>query len=106
MKLEGEFVTKVPLNKQEFNYQFIDDLRDFKEGDCIVVKYLDPDFSMLLSDIQLIVTENGSSLSHLAIIAMEYGKCIIRVKDITNNIKNRGKLILNYVKEGVEIEIS
>ncbi len=44
-----------------------------KRGDVLVVSTLDPDLATLLPRVNAIVAETGSVLSHLAIMAREYG---------------------------------
>jgi pyruvate,water dikinase len=46
---------------------------DPKPGDVLVVKVLDPSFATLLPGLGGLVSETGSVLSHLAILAREYG---------------------------------
>lgn len=44
----------------------------------IVVNYLDPELFLLFSRIKFIVTNQGTALSHLSILAREHGMSIIK----------------------------
>ena len=105
MLFDGKFLVQSNFIGKVYSYEIVNNISDFKAGDCIITKFLNPDLSLLINKIDLIITENGSSLSHLAIIARDYDKKILIVKDIINRIKKRGKLSL-YVNNGdVKIEI-
>ena len=94
------------IANKKFNYQVVKEVFDFQKADCIVVDYLNPDFTILLSNIRFIISERGSVLSHLAIVTREYGKSIIIVEKITNKIPRKGEMFLNFTSQkDVEIEI-
>lgn len=107
MKIKGDLLVNSFSQSQKLNYQIVEKVFDFKKADCIVVKYLNSDFTILLDNIQTIITERGSALSHLAIIAREYGKTIVRAKGIINKIPKTGQLLIKYDKKkrNVEIEV-
>jgi len=105
MKLKGKLLVRTCLKTNKLKYQVLKKIFDFKKCDCIVTKYLNPDFTMLLNNIQAIITERGSGLSHLATVAREYNKTVIQVSKIINRIPKTGKLSINYNKEDVEIEV-
>jgi len=86
-----------------FTYSKINEVSDYHGEQCIVVKTLDPDYSLLLGDVQVIMSENGSALSHLAILAMEYGKTIILING-TTAFKRKGRLKISRSSEGISIE--
>jgi len=88
MKFKGKFLT----GKSDFpetSYEVVQGVREVKSK-AIVVKILNPDYYLLLGSINLIITENGSELSHLAIVAREQGVSIVLVQDI---IKRIGKKV-------------
>lgn len=60
----------------------------------IVVDYLDPELFLLFSRIKLIVTNQGSALSHLSILAREYSMPIIKC-EFPPNILSNGTLEVN-----------
>ncbi len=84
-----------------FKYIKINNVSEYKEGfNCIVVEFLNPDYSLLFGKIDLIMTKEGSKLSHLSLIAMEYGKSIIQVENI-NKFKKTG--VIDVGNEKIEI---
>jgi len=106
MIIKGKLLVGSNIVSKKFNYQVVKEVFDFQKADCIVVDYLNPDFTILLSNIRFIISERGSVLSHLAIIAREYRKSIIVVEKITSKIPKKGELFLNFVSQkDVEIEI-
>jgi len=109
MKFKGKFLVggDLLIKDKNLGYQVVEKVFDFEnDKDCIIVRYLNPDFTILLSNIHLIITERGSTLSHLAIISREYGKSIIRINgEIINKIPKKGKLSLSYNQKDVEIKI-
>ena len=106
MIIKGKLLIGSNIVNQKFNYQVVKEVFDFQKADCIVVDYLNPDFTILLSNIRFIVSERGSVLSHLAIIAREYRKSIILVEKIVDKIPKKGEMFLNFMSQkDVEIEI-
>jgi len=84
----------------------LDDIKKFKKYDfnCILVKYLRPEFIILLPRIDLIITENGGQLSHLAIVAAMSRKAIIWSDSICEKTnKNRG--FLNILKKSKDLYV-
>lgn len=106
MIIKGKLLVGSNIVNKKFNYQVVKEVFDFQKADCIVVDYLNPDFTILLSNIRFIVSERGSVLSHLAIIAREYRKSIILVEKIVDKIPKKGEMFLNFMSQkDVEIEI-
>ena len=106
MIIKGKLLVGPNIVNKKFNYQVVKEVFDFQKADCIVVDYLNPDFTILLSNIRFIISERGSVLSHLAIIAREYRKSIIVVEKITSKIPKKGEMFLNFISQkDVEIEI-
>ena len=92
-RFNGNFLVKVYPAIPNIKYKVINDLRDFERSyRCIVVRNLNPDYYLLFNSINLIVTERGSALSHLAIIGMEYNLPIILAKNIISKIPKEGML--------------
>lgn len=105
MKLKGKLLVNTPLKTNKLKYQVLKKIFDFENCDCIIIKYLNPDFTMLLNNIQVIITERGSSLSHLAIVAREYNKTVIQASEIISKIPKTGKLSINYNGKNVKIKV-
>jgi phosphohistidine swiveling domain-containing protein len=106
MKIKGKLLVGSDIMNKKFSYQNVRDVSDFKKTDGIIVDYLSPDFTILLSNISFIISKKGSALSHLAIVAREYGKIIIIIDKITKKIPEKGELFFKFIsKENVEIEI-
>ena len=88
---KGTYLLKeYPLDIQS-NYQVINNVIDYdKTSKCIIVKSLNPDYYLLFGSLDIIITEKGSALSHLAIVGMEYGVPIIRIDEIISKIPEKG----------------
>ncbi|MBN2423038.1 hypothetical protein JXB41_07475 [Candidatus Woesearchaeota archaeon] len=106
MKISGKYIIRgsdIPLN---LSYKSINNVLDYNSSECIVIKYLNPDFSLILDNLSLIITEKGSKIAHLAILAMEQNKSIVLIPDIAEKIPKKGKITLSELKNNeVEIEI-
>lgn len=61
---------EIPLSN--LKYERIQSIEEFHGSACIVVKSLHPDYYLLFGSVKLIITETGSALSHLAILAREH----------------------------------
>jgi len=106
MTIKGKLLVGPSITNREFKYQIIKEVFDFDKADCIIVNYLNPDFTILLSNIRFIISEKGSVLSHLAIIAREYKKSIIVVEKVSKGIPKKGKICLNFISQkDAEIKI-
>lgn len=83
-------------NLKKLKYQVIKKVSDYKKGTkVIVVSHLDPDLYLLFGSIKLIVTEKGSVLSHLSILAREHELPVFLQKAL---IKTIGKVGVVSVK--------
>ena len=83
-----DVIEKGKNNNLDLNYMKLNNVLEYNEKfKCIIIPSLHPDFSIIISSISLIVTEEGNSLSHLAIIARERDIPIIQIKGIFNKIK-------------------
>jgi phosphohistidine swiveling domain-containing protein len=104
MILKGNFIVKKDIENRRYKYEIVDDILDYKGNECIIVHNLNPDFTLFLNNLSLIITEKGSPLSHLAIIAREYEKPVLAVENITKKIPERGELSIVCKNEHVEIK--
>jgi phosphoenolpyruvate-protein kinase (PTS system EI component) len=105
MQFKGRFLVKNEI-KSNMKYQAISSPLEFKACDCIVVKYLNPSLALLLSNIQLIITENGSVLSHAAIVARDYKKSVILVDgEIFSKLPKKGKIMITEKGDSVIISV-
>jgi pyruvate,water dikinase len=74
-------------------YKMIESIEQFEKGRrFIVVRSLSPDYFLLFSSIDAIISENGSALSHLAILAREHNIPIMIVPGITSKIHRKGNI--------------
>ncbi len=94
-RFHGRFLVNKPMPKVSLKYMVVSGVESFdKKYNCIVSKVLNIDYYLLFNHIDLIITERGSALSHLSIVALEYGMPIILVEDIMLDIANEGVLLL------------
>ncbi len=83
--------------------QSADDANQLKEGEIMVAKFTDIGWSPYYSIVCGLITEIGSSLSHGAVIAREYGlPTIVNVKGATKRLKNGDRIRMNASKGTVE----
>lgn len=87
------------------NYRYIkldelSDIRKFKKYDfnCIIVRYLRPEFAILLPRIDLIITENGGQMCHLAVMATIERKSIL-ISDSLYGKTNKNKGLISIIKK-------
>lgn len=105
MIFEGKVIVNESRGGGKYNYQVVEDVMDFNKGDCIIIKSMNPDYSILLNKLDVIISEKGSVLSHLATIAREYDKTLLLVKGIINKIPKKGRLNISYEGENAKIQI-
>lgn len=105
--MEAKYIVKSDLPNGKFKFQCVKEVMNLDdETNCIIVESLDPDFTLLLNSIEIIITKTGSKLAHLAIVAREYGKNILQCDEMFNHkIKKSGILEIVKTDEGAEIEI-
>lgn len=94
-EIEGKVIVEGNLPK-EMNYEKISNVEDYDGSRCVVVNTLDPDLFLIFGKIDCIISKRGSKLSHLAILAREYGKSII----LAENEKIGDKGELSIAREG------
>lgn len=105
MIIKAKTLVGVIPDSFEMNYRIVKKISDFRESECIIVSYLNPDLTLLISNIKVIITERGSVLSHLAIIAREYKKAVFLAEGITRKIATRGRLLIQCNKENKNVTI-
>ena len=68
----------------------------FQKGDILVCFKTNIDYISLMQKAGAIITEQGTILSHSAVISREMKKpCLIRVKDATKKLKDGMKVVVN-----------
>lgn len=93
MNFDGKIIVRPSFDLNNLKFQVLNSVLDFdQKSECIVLDALNPDFSIIIGSISLIIAQKGSSLSHLAIIARENGVGVILIKDIITKIKKKGKI--------------
>ena len=76
-----------------------DDANRLQKGEIMVAKFTDIGWSPYYSIINGLITEIGSSLSHGAVVAREYGlPTIVNVKAATKVLKNGDRIRMNATK--------
>ncbi len=105
MTFNGTVIVGDLLAEDLIGYQMLSHVTDYDASPCIIVTSLNPDFSMILNKIRLIITEHGSPLAHLSLIAMEYGKTIIRLDQPLEDIPSSGTLSMTGNAQHVQIQI-
>ncbi len=87
------------------------DIEKAKEGDIIVTKMTNPDWVPVMKKAAGIITDEGGTTCHAAIVSRELGiPCIVGSQDATKKLKSGSLVTLNgyngYVFKGkVEIEV-
>jgi len=105
MIYNGKIIVNNIKNNKTFSYQVINSINEFKNKECLIVKTLNTDYSILLDQISVLISEKGSELSHLALIARDYSKTIIIMDKIIDKIPKEGKIYISFDNENVQIEL-
>jgi len=87
-------IVKSSKDITQIKYQVIQDPLSYSHSPCIVVPHLSPDYDLLFGSLKLIITQTGSPLSHLAIVAREFNIPVFRSKNIISKINQTGLLSL------------
>jgi pyruvate,water dikinase len=67
----------------------INDFGEVQEGDILVCPVTHPSWSPLFSKLKAAVSDIGGTMSHMAIVAREYGMpAVVGTGDATKRIKN------------------
>jgi phosphoenolpyruvate-protein kinase (PTS system EI component) len=89
------------INARHVSYQVINKIEKVNSR-CIIVKNLNPDYYLLFSSVSMIITEHGSPLAHLAIVARERNMPVLLAEGILSKIPRKGRF---SIKGGmIEIE--
>ena len=95
LRFKGQTLVKPTAAIGPITYQVIEDIRTFdKDTACVIVPFLDPNLFLLFGHLSLIVTEKGSVLSHLAILALEHGIPVVLVSGIIKAVPPAGNMSL------------
>ena len=105
MILKGKFIVDGQLNKTKLSYELISNVLDYGKSNCIIIPFMNPDFTLLINKVDLIITQTGSALSHLATVAREYKTPVIIIDKSIALIPKKGFISLNKENENVEIKI-
>ena len=82
----------------------VDDANTLQKGEIMVARFTDIGWSPYYSIVNGLITEIGSSLSHGAVVAREYGlPTIVNVKGATKILKNGDRIKMNAAKGTVEM---
>ncbi len=96
MEFQFKSMVKNTIPLDMLDYKIIEEVREYENSmKCIIIKNMHPDFTLLLGSISLIISEKGSPLSHLAIMAREYGIPVVLIPGITSEIPKQGSLSIN-----------
>ena len=91
----GKYLVGSKLDFREVDYGVIGSVSDYKNSSCIIVKTLNPDYYLLFGSVKLVITESGSALSHLSIVAREQGIPVFLLDKPLREIKKNGKLSIS-----------
>ena len=76
-----------------------DDANQLRKGEIMVAKFTDIGWTPYYSIVNGLITEIGSSLSHGAVVAREYGlPAIVNVKGATKHLKNGDHITMDASK--------
>ncbi len=91
MKMPYRFLSFQKNVKEKYTFeQLPDDVIDF-DSEALITKTLDPELQLLLGKASLVITANGSTLSHITLVANDYGIPIMLVEDLDlNTLPNKG----------------
>ena len=82
----------------------VDDANSLQKGEIMVARFTDIGWSPYYSIVNGLITEIGSSLSHGAVVAREYGlPTIVNVKGATKLLKNGDRIKMNASKGTIVI---
>ena len=82
----------------------IDDANQLKKGEIMVARFTDIGWTPYYSIVNGLITEIGSSLSHGAVVAREYGlPAVVNVKGATKLLKNGDHVRMNANKGTIEV---
>lgn len=86
-------ITKIILDPHSL------EVKEFREGDILVVKYTDPDYLPLMKKAAAIIADEGGALSHTAIVARELGvPAVVGTGNATKMLKNGQRIVVDGLK--------
>ena len=100
-ELDEDVITGVPVSNGECEgiariVHSIEDANQLQRGEIMVARFTDIGWTPYYSVVNGLITEIGSSLSHGAVVAREYGlPAIVNVKGATKRLKNGDHIIMN-----------
>ena len=101
-------ITGVPVSNGECEgivhiVNSAEDANQLKKGEIMVARFTDIGWTPYYSIVNGLITEIGSSLSHGAVVAREYGlPTIVNVKGATKLLKNGDHIIMNASKGTIQ----
>ena len=104
-----DVITGVPVSNGECEgivriVRSADDANRLQKGEIMVAKFTDIGWTPYYSIINGLITEIGSSLSHGAVVAREYGlPAIVNVKGATKRLKDGDRIVMNASKGTIRI---
>lgn len=102
-------ITGVPVSNGECEgivhiVNSAEDANQLKKGEIMVARFTDIGWTPYYSIVNGLITEIGSSLSHGAVVAREYGlPTIVNVKGATKLLKNGDHIIMNASKGTIQV---
>ena len=102
-------ITGVPVSNGECEgivhiVNSAEDANQLKKGENMVARFTDIGWTPYYSIVNGLITEIGSSLSHGAVVAREYGlPTIVNVKGATKLLKNGDHIIMNASKGTIQV---
>lgn len=109
VKLDEGMMSGVPVSNGECEgvvriVYSADDANQLQKGEIMVARFTDIGWTPYYSIVNGLITEIGSSLSHGAVVAREYGlPAIVNVKGATKCLKNGDRIHMNATKGTVTI---
>jgi len=95
MEFKVKEIVGSKLVEGKFEYQVLKNILDYDgRSKCIILKAMHPDFAILIGSISLIISESGSSLSHLSIVARENDVKVVLCEKIVQKMDPIGILEL------------
>lgn len=107
---EGE-ITGVPVSNGRCEgivhiVNSAEDANNLRKGEIMVARFTDIGWTPYYSIVNGLITEIGSSLSHGAVVAREYGlPTIVNVKGATRILKNGDNIIMDASKGRITVEV-
>jgi pyruvate,water dikinase len=74
----------------------VKNIEEFKKGEILVTKQTDPDWEPIMKIASGIITEQGGSTSHAAIVSRELGvPAVVGAKNATSKLKNKQEITID-----------